>query len=72
MGSASSTVVVVNVFQFELDKLAAVVEKRSIKTHLDAIYSYSDAAKAQEHVEGKRTRGKVVINVAEANSKASL
>ncbi|KAI9033487.1 hypothetical protein DFJ74DRAFT_652622 [Hyaloraphidium curvatum] len=62
-GSASSKVVVVNVSGPELEKLARIVSEHRIRPHIDAVYGYADAAQAHAHVEGKRTRGKVVVAV---------
>lgn len=62
-GSSSSSVVVVNICNTELEKLGELVAKHGIRPSVDASYEYLEANKAQEHVEGKRTKGKVVIRV---------
>lgn len=47
----------------DLRLLASLVERQALRPLLDGVWSFDETARAQAHIESKRTRGKVVISV---------
>lgn len=47
----------------QIQNIAGLMESGELKVHIDAIYSLADIAEAHKHVEGGRTRGKVVLDL---------
>lgn len=49
----------------ELAKIAAIIDERRIKPVVTAVLPLSEAKRAREMSEGRHTRGKIVLRVAE-------
>jgi NADPH:quinone reductase-like Zn-dependent oxidoreductase len=47
----------------DLDVLSAMVTAAQLRPHIDATYSLDTVKAAHAHIEGKRTRGKVVVRM---------
>lgn len=55
--------VVVNSCSADLTVLANMVARGQLRTHLDTVYALEGIQDAHRHVEGKHTRGKVVVSM---------
>ena len=47
----------------QMQNIAGLMETGVLKVHIDGVYSLADIAEAHHHVEGGRTRGKVVLDL---------
>ncbi len=49
----------------QLGQIAGLIDNGTLKVEIDSIHPLADAARAHEHVETRRARGKVVLHVAD-------
>ncbi len=58
------TMVLVHPDGAQLAEIGRLIDDGAVKVTLDAVYPLAEAAEAHRHVEGGRTRGKVVLDIA--------